>query len=380
MQSSDIKEVVLKSIRDAYDDEFRGYDPFDGLNAKRFKKVYAGTKFGRLAFLQFNKLSPINFRKIFGVEKGLNPKGLALFLSGICRSSDGELNQYSNHLFELLLSSAVETENSMGWGYNFDWQNRVFYIPEGTPTVVNTAFAAHALVDFYEGYNDERVLSCLPKVANFFLQDLNIAEVGNTSCFSYTPIDNAKVHNANLLAAGALARLNRYCSLPQLKSYMSRATAYSLSGQRSDGAWVYGSDAVQQWVDSFHTGFNLEALRHIEASGLYDDKESLQHSITLGERYYVKNFFGPEGEPYYYDVKKYPYDIHTPAQALSYLSSFPEYASLVNKIIRWTFDNMYDGKFYYRVNRTHVNRISYLRWGEAWMFYGLCSVLGRSGK
>ena len=30
--------------------------------------------------------------------------------------------------------------------------------------------------------------------------------------------------------------------------------------QREDGAWIYGALKIQSWVNSFHTGYNLECI------------------------------------------------------------------------------------------------------------------------
>lgn len=371
-----IEAILLEIITKARSNSFAGYDPFDGLNSTYLKPLFRLSKYIRLAFLQFNKLSPINFRPIFGIQTGVNPKGLALFLSGSCLSGSQDLENFADDLFEKLILAGIEKEGSIGWGYNFDWQNRVFYIPKNTPTVVNTAFAAHAIMDYYELRKDKSVCSYFPKLAKFFLNQLNRTITDDTICFSYTPIDNTQVHNANLLAAGALARLYGYLNQSDIADIVEKATKFSLNAQTSDGAWIYGSHRSQAWVDSFHTGFNLEALSHVLHSGIYSDISQLSSAINRGEDYYVQNFFGPNGEPYYYNNKNFPYDIHTPAQAISYLCKNTKYIHLVEKVIQWTFKHMYSQHFYYRIGITHTNKISYIRWGEAWMFYGLAKFIG----
>ncbi len=62
-------------------ESFKGYDPFDGLNSRLFQSIPFLKKNGfiQLAWIQFFKRSPINFRPITGIEKEYNPKGLGLF-------------------------------------------------------------------------------------------------------------------------------------------------------------------------------------------------------------------------------------------------------------------------------------------------------------
>ena len=65
--------------------QFKGWDPYDGLNSKVFKNSFLNNyEFSRLLWIQFFKLSPINLRKPFMIKKEYNPKGIALLLSGYC--------------------------------------------------------------------------------------------------------------------------------------------------------------------------------------------------------------------------------------------------------------------------------------------------------
>ena len=68
-------------------EEFKGYDPYDGLNSRLFQSIpfLRKNRLARLAWIQFFKRSPINFRSLAGVEKDYNPKAMGLFLSGYCQ-------------------------------------------------------------------------------------------------------------------------------------------------------------------------------------------------------------------------------------------------------------------------------------------------------
>src|SRR5438094_502775 len=59
---------------------FAGRDPFDGLNSILFQFIpLKHLRIARLAWLQMIKRSPVDLRSAMRVEKGVNPKGLALF-------------------------------------------------------------------------------------------------------------------------------------------------------------------------------------------------------------------------------------------------------------------------------------------------------------
>jgi len=83
--------------------------------------------------------------------------------------------------------------------------------PKGTPTIVNTSFIGHALLDCYELTGRQRTLDMAVPIKGFILGDLHRTWLDGAFCFSYTPVDTEAVHNANLLGASVLTSLTRYC-------------------------------------------------------------------------------------------------------------------------------------------------------------------------
>ena len=66
-------------------ENFKGWDPYDGLNSKIFQALpFKHWDLARLAWIQGFKRSPINFRKLLLVPKQYNAKGIGLFLLGYC--------------------------------------------------------------------------------------------------------------------------------------------------------------------------------------------------------------------------------------------------------------------------------------------------------
>jgi len=64
------------------------------------------------------------------------------------------------------------------WGYNFDWQGRAGFTPKGTPTIVNTAFIAHAFLDAYELLREERLLETLGD--SFFYLEVSTEDMSSS--------------------------------------------------------------------------------------------------------------------------------------------------------------------------------------------------------
>lgn len=119
-------ELVVSSLNRLYEyiqqEGFKGWDIFDGLNSKIFRNSpFYRSKLLRLAWIQFLKRSPINFRGITLVPKGHNAKGLRLFASGLI--SSGKMEE-ARSLLEQLKAMTCSGYAGSSWGYNFDWQAR----------------------------------------------------------------------------------------------------------------------------------------------------------------------------------------------------------------------------------------------------------------
>lgn len=382
--SERIRESLNKLTNYCKSEAFKGYDPYDGLNSKLFQAIpfLSNNRLARLAWIQLFKRSPFNLRPITGVSKDYNPKALGLFLSGYCniyKNGDDEEHLDLIHFFTDKLK-AVVNKNYSGtcWGYNFDWQARAFYQPKNTPTVVATSFIGNSLLDAFEITEEEKLLDNVRNACDFILKDLNRTydEKGNFA-FSYSPLDNTVVFNASLLGSRLLSRVYNFTHDKELLDNARKSVAFCCDYQKNNGSWSYGTLDFHQWIDNFHTGYNLECIAdYIKFSG----DHSYEEHLTKGFDYYIKTFFTDEGLPKYYSNSTYPVDIHSPAQmiiTLTKLGKFQEYRNLAEKVISWTIDNMQadNGYFYYQINKYFSSRIPYMRWAQAWMFYALSEYL-----
>lgn len=357
---------------------FKGWDPYDGLNSKLFQSIplIRSSRFFRLVWIQFFKKSPINFRKITFVPKGYNSKGLGLFLMGYCNLYKLEPNEASLNQIKFLADKLIDMQSDgysgACWGYNFDWQARAFFQPKGTPTVVATSFITEALIEAYKITNNPIYLETVKSSAQFVLKDLNrIYDTDGTFSFSYSPLDKTQVFNASLLGAKLLAQVYQLTKDANLLEEAEKAIRYVCARQQKNGAWAYGTLPYHQWIDNFHTGFNLECIHTFQK---ISGNSTFSDHIKKGLNYYLNTFFTEEGIPKYYNDALYPIDIHAPAQlivTLSKLDKALENQDLIQKVMGWTIENMQDeeGYFYYQINKKFSSKIPYMRWAQAWMFY-----------
>lgn len=384
----------LKSYCEA--EQFKGWDPYDGLNSKVFQALpfLKNSALCRLVVIQGFKRSPINFRKIAMVPKDYNAKGIGLFLQGYCNlykavcdnqqlqdafGTQAQLMDKINELAELLITLQSKGYSGACWGYNFDWQaRRLFLFPKYTPTVVATCFCATALMDAYEVTGNKKYLDIALSSADFVIKDLHRTDFKNGFLFSYSPLPgNDTVFNASLLGSKLLACCYHYTGDEELKRLAEASVKACCEAQSEDGSWVYGMLPVQSWIDSFHTGYNLDALiTYEEMTG-----DITYHSnIEKGFEFYIKSFFEPDGCPKYYHDRKYPIDIHCPGQlfvTLERLHKFDEYHILAENVLNWTVEHMQDkkGYFYYQLKHGMNSKIPYMRWSNAFMFNALTCYL-----
>ena len=374
-------------------ENYKGWDPYDGLNSKLFKATpFNKSRFFRLAWIQLFKRSPVNLRRVLSVKKDYNPKGLGLFLYSYCKLLDldektlgfskEKIMKSINLLAEQLIKMISPGYSGACWGYNFDWQNRVFFQPYGTPTVVATSFIANAYFEAFDVTGNQKYLDIALSSIDFVIKDLKRSEEKNGFIFSYSPLDTSKVYNATLLGARLLARGYHYTNNVQYKELAEQAISPIVNKQNLDGSWRYGDAKTQAWIDSFHTGYNIECLYEY---AYYTKDSQFHHSFDIGFSFYLNNFFLPDGKPKYYPNKLYPIDIHSPAQLIVTLSktgNLIKNISLAKNVLDWTINTMQDkkGYFYYQVKPTFSIKVPYMRWAEAWMFYAFANYFYQINK
>ena len=213
------------------------------------------------------------------------------------------------------------------------------------------------------------------------MKDLNRDEDDNSLCFSYTPVDNFHVHNANLFGASVLARVGAITSEDELKKLAIKSITFTMNLQNNDGSFYYWAppDKLFKLVDNYHTGFVLESL-NVSRRALGQDFK-FNAELKKGLDFYAKELFSPAGEAIISTKDKYPINIHSCAQGIitfMELADFDDtHKEISSKVASWTIKNMQDesGYFYHLINeKGRVDKTPYIRWGQAWMLLALSSL------
>jgi hypothetical protein len=384
--NNDLKSVVLKFLSYCQAEDWAGFEPYDALNSKVFSALpLLDSEIPRLVLTQAFKRSPLNLRSLVLIPKTQNPKALGLFLSAFVKlSSIGVAieRDYPELMIEKLVALRSQGVPYWCWGYNFPWQTRTVLVPRWAPNLVCTSFAATGLLDAYEQRGDERYLEMAVSAAEYILNELYWTGCGSVAGFAYPlPSVRNQVHNANFLAAALFCRVYKYTGDRKFMDPAVQAARYSAGQQQADGSWFYGEAPTQRWIDNFHTGFNLSALRAI---GQYADTTEFESCLRRGFEFYRSHFFREDGAVRYFHNKTYPIDTHCIAQSIITLLDLkdldPENVQLARSVYEWAMDHMWDerGFFYYRILRLCKIRTSYMRWTQAWMFLALAMLLSES--
>lgn len=381
------KQTVLQLEAYCRENNWAGYDPYDALNSRLFAALpFLNSRLPRLALTQALKRSPVNIRPLLLVPRTQNPKAIALFLQAYLKLSQLGLpagEDFAGAMIERLVALRSQEAGYWCWGYSFPWQTRTIVVPRGAANLVCTTFAGDALLEAYEHRKEPRCLEMAVSAAEYLLRELYWEEGGRAGFAYPLATERNQVHNANFLGAALLCRAYQHTGNQHFRDAGLRAARSSAAQQAADGSWPYGELATQQWIDNFHTGFNLCALRSIGQA-----LRSMEFApvIRRGLDFYRAHFFRADGAPRYFHNHTCPIDIHSVAQSIITLMELKDFDAgnerLAQAVFAWALQHMWDprGFFYYRVLRFGTIRTSYMRWSQAWMLLALATLLSGGTK
>ena len=378
---------------------WEGWDPYDVFDNKI--GLWAGIrgninqKLVMSIMSRLNQSHPLLLRKIFGTKKKVNPKGMGLFASAYTEilyilKNNERYNFKKNQeaCFGWLENNKIVKFGGIGWGYSFDWMSRK-KIPKNTPTAVNSTIIGDAYWKKYKLFSDDRSLLKCKNICEFIMKGLN--RTGKTKngyfCFSYTPLDNFQVHNANLFAAEFLIRIGLEIDNQEWVDHGLLSANFSINEIREDGTLNYWSNSQSKDLeqDTYHSGFEIRSLNKIGV--LTKISEILDASKYYFETW-SKDFFSNSGSPCFVRGDKDITEIHSVAEPILSFNQFFEndflekniYSKRINDILRNSIDLWVDvdektGFYAADKIKNRVNKIPYIRWGQAWMMHAFSNCL-----
>ncbi len=368
---------------------WRGTDPYEGLNARRRAlKPLKRSPLGRRLLIQTVKRSPLDLRRPLGIPRSASAAAVAWAISAYARNgflAEEEGRRRLRECLALLRSLRVPSYGEPCWGYHFDVETRVFFYPSTTPNTIATAFAGLALLDAHAALGDPDLLAEAIEVGEFFLR--HVPQTGDApgAFFGYLPGDRSPIHNSNMLVASLLARIaHEGGGVERFAGAAEAAVAYTTARQRANGSWAYGERSGLGWVDNFHSGYVLDALRACADAGIA--AEEADSAWRRGIAYYRQRLFLADGTPKYYPEKTYPIDAQCVAQGIQTLAiaarDEPDAAAQAWTVLDFALRRMArrDGLPIFQRRRFWANRAVHVRWVAAPMLLALSHLLQAGGS
>lgn len=361
------------------DARIAGVDPYDALRGERLPAWVRKRPLPRRMAVQVRKRVPFDMSRLLGVKPF--PMAKAVGASVIARARSGH-----REAAESLLSDLPRTEGNLGdgaYGYEFDVQTRWAYYPAGSPNLIATVFVARGLGEAGIAFDSSSLVGEMVQSAGFVSERLAHSE--GEPYYRYTLTSDRLVHNANLLGAGLVAMAGALTGSAERVEEARLCAMTSIAAQGEDGSWPYGEGASLGWSDSFHTAYNLDGLLQL---WLATGDLAVGESLKRGMQHWVRDFFGPRGEPKYYLAKAYPYDIHSAGTAVDVAARLAtwgfETGDLAARVAAWTERHLIDpstGETYYQKHRFWTDKRHFVRWGDAHWALGQSSLaLFREGR
>jgi len=365
--------------------DYKGYEPFDGLSS-RFRPLTFGNLLQDRLLLQLIRQSPLNLRPLFGVKPLDSTIGRGYMAWGYCYmltlTGDLAYRTKIDSCLEWLMENKSPGYEEYSWGKHFDFASRGGLYKSFEPILIWTALIGHAFLEAYEVIGDDKYIDVADSISRWIV-GLPRNQTDSGFCLGYHYHDmHATIHNSNMVGAAMLARTAKHTGAPGYLAVAKGAMTYSCSRQLSSGAWLYGEDPKNCWIDNFHTGYNLDALKcYIDYSNNHDFESALKNGLD----FYKKNFFEENGRPKYYDTRAYPIDSQCASQGIDTLSNFAdtdeESLKLAEKVAYWTIQNMQDKKgfFYYRQYPIGIKaKTPMLHWAQATTYKAFTLLLTKS--
>jgi len=374
---------------------FAGWDPYDLGQAKllsRFRedKPKIHHKFIRRMIFGLGGIFPFFTRKLFGVKSQVNAKAMGLLLAGysnmyIATNDQHYLDQAKKYA-KWLMCNGGRKYSGHNWGYPFDWRS-VTFIPHGTPSSVVTSIVGDGFYLLYKATNETRYLEICKEICCFFVNDLKkTVNHPEQICFSYTPIDDFQVHNANLFVGEFLVRIGKETGEQKWYETGLKCGNFALAEQHNDGYLPYWSLAQTDshnggkiHTDHYHSGFEIRMLYRLwKLTGM----EKFKAAYLKYYSWYQSRMFTSDGRVKNGPESYYPVNIHSIAEGILckavLFEDHPDEFQQLKHIIYWGEKNMEyaDGEYVYMIKKNPIIgewhlRIPMLRWGQAWMFRAL---------
>jgi hypothetical protein len=371
-------ETLAQWLREHY---YQGYEPNDLLAAPLFQKPLYRKPALKRTIRYFSVHSGTRTRRFFKVPLSYTPTTLALALAACAELYPFDPTVLSTIvvLRDELMRLRNPSEKECCWGDRYDEHyERDLNAPVFKPDCFVTYLVASAFMTLAEKVHDDSALKVAESVGRYFITRLHRSvDEAEELCFSTSPDDQDRVYHKNALVGSFLARLWQSNQNDEYLELAQRCMRFLRNAQLATGLWYYGLEKHQRDIDAVHTSYNCIALNDYV---FYSGDKSFEDTLFAGNEAFKRVFFETDGKPKMFVHRLYPVDVRACSQAIEHFSVMmredldaPDRAL---NVFQWTLKHMRnrDDSFAYRKYATGHQRMAYMAWGQAHMFYAMARL------
>lgn len=301
----ELEKYVVALLRYIDHSDFKSYDYVDWWATRRGQQAkqlaYRTEPIGHLLFslpiLALEWWLPF-MRKPLGIRKRVAPivvahHGLAC-LELFRKNKDEVWLQSAKDDAERLIGLALSDAKGLCWGFPFSWSTNKGVFPANLPAATQTAYAFDLFERLWlithEDVYWERMLSIAHAMNEEYI-DISRPE-GLANSYLGRGYGDVVI-NAITYRIHILVRAIAY-GMEHLKPKVTGLVNYLLAQQLSDGGWLYGESAKNQFIDHYHTCFVIKNL--YRANQVLESTE-ISSALERGITFYWDNLFYANGLP-----------------------------------------------------------------------------------
>jgi hypothetical protein len=369
-----------------------GWDPYDALYSPLNNKI--SSHYGKVLLIQLNKYSPINFRPFLKIEKGIDLKGVALFVQAYSNMYWLTRNDSYKEKIQKGLDFIISKSLSQKFGYDC-WASHYYpYVTTdknslecNTPDIIGTCQSIIALTLGHKIIADHEYREAALS-ASHFLMDILYQQNDKFNFYKYSISEETEeiVPNASAHALEALSATLNIEDNMKVRNNCNEIIRSLINMQNSDGSWIYSMypDGSKKRIQlDFHQGYMINGL--LSYLPFLSNPNEINKRIIKAAEFYKNILFRRDGSSCYRYPLPFPVDIHNQAQGIITFSKLGRinrnYLDFANMISKWTIKNMQDKSGFFNYQKWPIisNKIPHMRWGQAWMLLAITTMLNNVG-
>lgn len=396
-----VLDVLERTLRYARVRRYTGWDYGDGMSSRILQSIPVENKWLNVAFQEAVKRAPVNVRPLLLVERRRNYMGAALFAMAnqttaslvsapsmdnrrtdadshrIGQSESVDYDREAHALADWLVEHSIHGYSGYCAGFQHPIQHLDGRGDAQQPDVVNTSFGVKALLRASE--YDRRYASVVRSAPEFVLGHLNydaVTDSGGAVVDYHTkhPQDYYTI-NAGALCARMFLDLYARFGDSSLRERATELLDHIAYLQTDRGGWYYRDppEASHLSMDTHHNGFVIEVFQRYRAVA---DDDRYDDTLGTALEFFREELFDDDGAPNFDEKSTYPRDIHASTQG-ALVFTYEGDLGFARRILEWVFDELSagDGQFYTCKKRFYTQRVTLMRWCQAWMAFAMSEYL-----